>query len=102
MAKADEGGGISSCPWSPWSQPGEDFMRVGFSGDVVADGRIEGHMEGVQLEVMLFSNVFLKFTVLGKCIFVTFTFIWFIKVSLAKKLFSTLVASASNCQIIFL
>ena len=104
-------------------------MRVGFSGDVVADGRIEGHMEGVQLEVMLFSNVFLKFTVLGKCIFVTFTFIWFIKVSLARKLFSTLVAiaesactlfiwfprfhlqgnyfstlvaSASNCQIIFL
>ena len=35
-------------------------MHVGFSGDVVADGRIEGHMEGVQLEVMLFSNVFLS------------------------------------------
>ena len=33
-------------------------MRVGLSGDVVGDGRIEGHMEGVQLEVMLFSNVF--------------------------------------------
>ena len=71
-------------------------MRVGFSGDVVADGRIEGHMEGVQLEVILFSNVFLKFTVLGKCIFVTFTFIWFIKVSLARKLFSTLVAIAES------
>ena len=68
MAKADEGGRISSCQHcdssrafvSPWSQPGGDFMRVGFSGDVVADGRIEGHMEGVQLEVMLFSNVFLS------------------------------------------
>ena len=96
MAKADEGGGISSCPWSPWSQPGEDFMRVGFSGDVVADGRIEGHMEGVQMEVMLFSDVFFKFAVLGKCIFVTFTFIWFIKVSLARKLFSTLVAIAES------
>jgi len=36
-----------------------DFMCVGFRGDVVADGRIEGHMEGVQLEVVLFSDVFL-------------------------------------------
>ena len=35
-------------------------MLVGFSGDVVAVRRIEGHMEGVQLEVMLFSNVFLS------------------------------------------
>ena len=68
MAKADEGGGISSCQHcdssralvSPWSQHGVDFMRVGLSGDVVGDGRIEGHMEGVQLEVMLFSNVFLS------------------------------------------
>ena len=38
-------------------------MRVGFSGDVVADGRIEGHMEGVQMEVMLFSDVFFKLNV---------------------------------------
>ena len=71
-------------------------MHVGDGGEIEEDGRIEGHVKGVQWEVMLFSNVFFKFTVLGKCIFVTFTFIWFIKVSLARKLFSTLVAIAES------
>ena len=35
---------------SPWSQPGEDFMYVGH-GDC-------GSVEGVQLEVMSFPNVY--------------------------------------------
>ena len=50
---------------------------VGDGGEIEEDGRIEGHVEGVQWEVMLFSNVFFKFTVLRKCIF---TFLWFFKV----------------------
>ena len=41
-----------------WAQPGVDFMHVGDGGEVEEDGRIEGHVEGVQWEVMLFSNVF--------------------------------------------
>ena len=35
---------------SPWSQPGEDFMYVGH-GDC-------GSVEGVQLEIMSFHNVY--------------------------------------------
>ena len=54
---------------------------VGDGGEIEEDGRIEGHVEGVQWEVMLFSNVFFKFTVLRKCIF---TFLWFFKVSFAR------------------
>ena len=46
---------------SPWAQPGVDFMHVGDGGEIEEDGRIEGHVEGVQWEVMLFSNVFFKF-----------------------------------------
>ena len=34
---------------------------VGDGGEIEEDGRIEGHVEGVQWEVMLFSNVFFKF-----------------------------------------
>ena len=37
---------------SPWSQPGEDFMYVGH-GDC-------GSVEGVQLEIMSFHNVYFK------------------------------------------
>ena len=33
---------------------------VGDGGEIEEDGRIEGHVEGVQWEVMLFSNVFLS------------------------------------------
>ena len=43
---------------SPWTQPGVDFMHVGDGGEIEEDGRIEGHVEGVQWKVMLFSNVF--------------------------------------------
>ena len=43
---------------SPWAQPGVDFMHVGDGGEVEEDGRIKGHVEGVQLDVMLISNVF--------------------------------------------
>ena len=59
---------------------GEGCCRGGDDdgGEIEEDGRIEGHVEGVQWEVMLFSNVFFKFTVLRKCIF---TFLWFFKVS---------------------
>ena len=66
---------------SPCAQPGVDFMHVGDGDEVEEDGRIEGHVEGVQWEVMLFSYVFFKFTVLRKCIF---TFLWFFKVSFAR------------------
>ena len=66
---------------SPWAQPGVDFMHVGDGGEIEEDGRIEGHVKGVQWKVMLFSNVFFKFTVLRKCIF---TFLWFFKVSFAR------------------
>ena len=45
---------------SPWAQPGVDFMHVGDGGEIEEDGRIEGHVEGVQWKVMLFSNVFLS------------------------------------------
>ena len=38
---------------SPWSQPGEDFMYVGH-GDCGEGGVVEG----VQLEVMSFHNVY--------------------------------------------
>ena len=84
---------------SPWAQPGVDFMHVGDGGEVEEDGRIKGHVESIQLETMLISNVLFKFTVFGKCIFAIFTFIWFFKVSFARKLFSSLVAFARNCKI---
>ena len=44
-----------------WAQPGVDFMHVGDGGEVEEDGRIKGHVEGVQLGVMLISNVFLVY-----------------------------------------